>query len=128
MHFELWNLFLPYYIVNLNPLNPPKESERRKQDFLALSVEKRRHIFAGNLGKSEGAANSELRGRMQLSLPPQGAATLQVPDRRITIMSPHTPNYTPDLLQFNQGKHRNKSFVLPKLLLPNSESHFFYSE
>lgn len=106
-----------------------EESEKRKQDFLNLSVEKRRNIFAGNLslGKSE-PGEHDTRGRMQLSLPPPGSH-LHVPDRRITILSPHTPNYTPDLLQFNQTKSNNrKSFILPKLLLPNSESQLFYTE
>lgn len=105
-----------------------KRNEKRKQDFLNLSIEKRRNIFAGNLaqGKSETGEN-DLRGRMQLLLQPSGSC-LHVPERRLTILSPHTTNCTSDALQFSQAKDSNrKSFVLPKLLLPTSESQHFYS-
>ncbi|KAL0277907.1 UNVERIFIED_CONTAM: hypothetical protein PYX00_005024 [Menopon gallinae] len=115
-------------IVDFNRgYNSLDEGDRaKKQDFLNLSVEKRRNIFAGNLGKSE--ADGDRRGRMQLSLPPPGSF-LHVPDRKITILSPHTPNCTADFLQTCKAKPVNnrKSFVLPKLLLPNSESQVFYS-
>ncbi|KAK6634775.1 hypothetical protein RUM44_000022 [Polyplax serrata] len=107
-----------------------KRNEKRKQDFLNLTIEKRRNIFAGNLtlGKSAESWEIEPTGRMHLSLQPSGSV-LHVPDRRLTILSPHTSNCTPDLLQFGERTRESarNTLLLPKLMLPKSESQVFHS-
>ncbi|XP_041976179.1 uncharacterized protein LOC121730981 [Aricia agestis] len=71
------------------------------------NAEKRRGLFAG----------SERRALQQLSLPP--------PERRLTILSPHSPLATAELQWPSppgiRGR-RKKGMVLPKLILPRSDS------
>ncbi|KPJ11321.1 hypothetical protein RR48_14960 [Papilio machaon] len=71
------------------------------------SAEKRRGLFA----------STERRALQQLSLPP--------PERRLTILSPHSPLATTELQWPTppgiRGR-RKKGMVLPKLILPRSDS------
>ncbi|GBP26216.1 hypothetical protein EVAR_16067_1 [Eumeta japonica] len=73
----------------------------------SASAEKRRGLFAGG----------ERRALQQLSLPP--------PERRLTILSPHSPLAATELQWPSptgiRGR-RKKGMVLPKLILPRSDS------
>ncbi|XP_077284341.1 3',5'-cyclic-AMP phosphodiesterase-like isoform X2 [Arctopsyche grandis] len=83
------------------------------EDSVQITAEKRRGLFAG----------VERRLTPQhLSLPPSGG-----PSRKLMILSPHSPLTTPDLLNFSQPilsikGRRKKGIVLPKLILPRSDS------
>ncbi|CAH2107463.1 unnamed protein product [Euphydryas editha] len=72
------------------------------------NAEKRRGLFA----------STERRALQQLSLPP--------PDRRLTILSPHSPMASAAELQWPISSgirgRRKKGMVLPKLILPRSDS------
>ncbi|XP_072941057.1 3',5'-cyclic-AMP phosphodiesterase isoform X2 [Epargyreus clarus] len=71
------------------------------------SAEKRRGLFA----------STERRALQQLSLPP--------PERRLTILSPHSPMATSELQWPSTSGirgRRKKGMVLPKLILPRSDS------
>ncbi|XP_047526636.1 cAMP-specific 3',5'-cyclic phosphodiesterase-like isoform X2 [Vanessa atalanta] len=71
------------------------------------SAEKRRGLFA----------STERRALQQLSLPP--------PDRRLTILSPHSPMASAELqwpIPSGIRGRRKKGMVLPKLILPRSDS------
>lgn len=74
---------------------------------MGSSAEKRRGLFA----------STERRALQQLSLPP--------PERRLTILSPHSPMAITELQWPSppgiRGR-RKKGMVLPKLILPRSES------
>ncbi|XP_046742134.1 cAMP-specific 3',5'-cyclic phosphodiesterase isoform X2 [Diprion similis] len=91
----------------------------------SLNAEVRRGLFA-NTG-------TERKIPQHLSLPPSsGVFSLTSPggsDRRITILSPHSPAQTPDLLQFTMQStlktRRKKAVVLPRLVLPRSDSEVF---
>lgn len=107
-----------------------KNDDKTRQDFLHMSIEKRRHLFARNLalGKFDVKdGGGESRGKTQMTyhnttMTTSSSGSFQnPPDRRLTILSPHSANCTPDLLQFGQFKETNrKSLTLPKLLLPNT--------
>ncbi|XP_049955309.1 uncharacterized protein LOC126471229 [Schistocerca serialis cubense] len=80
-----------------------------------LSAERRRGLYAVG-GERRAAVPSHL-----------SLLTTPVPqDRRLTILSPHSPMAPPDLLQLASLKNRRKkAVVLPKLILPRSESDVF---
>ncbi|KAI5643814.1 hypothetical protein NE865_04210 [Phthorimaea operculella] len=71
----------------------------------------------GNAEKRRGLFATERRALQQLSLPP--------PERRLTILSPHSPMAVPELQWPSppgiRGR-RKKGMVLPKLILPRSDS------
>lgn len=94
-----------------------------REDSVQISAEKRRGLFAG----------VERRLTPQhLSLPPTGGPFIgmgssQDSSRKLMILSPHSPLTTPDLLNFSQPLlsikgRRKKGMVLPKLILPRSDS------
>lgn len=73
---------------------------------MGTSAEKRRGLFA-----------TERRALQQLSLPP--------PERRLTILSPHSPMASAELqwpIPSGIRGRRKKGMVLPKLILPRSDS------
>ncbi|XP_012265565.2 cAMP-specific 3',5'-cyclic phosphodiesterase isoform X4 [Athalia rosae] len=88
----------------------------------SLNAEVRRGLFA-NTG-------TERKIPQHLSLPPaSGVFSLTSPggsDRRITILSPHSPAQTPDLLQFTMQStlknRRKKAVVLPSFDVENGAS------
>lgn len=74
---------------------------------MGASAEKRRGLFA----------STERRALQQLSLPP--------PERRLTILSPHSPMAITELQWPSPSGirgRRKKGMVLPKLILPRSDS------
>lgn len=76
---------------------------------MGVSAEKKRGLFA----------STDRRGLQQLSLPP--------PERRLTILSPHSPMAVMELqwpVPTGAGirGRRKKGMVLPKLILPRSDS------
>lgn len=74
---------------------------------MGCSAEKRRGLFA----------STERRALQQLSLPP--------PERRLTILSPHSPMAITELQWPSPSGirgRRKKGMVLPKLILPRSDS------
>ncbi|XP_024943718.1 cAMP-specific 3',5'-cyclic phosphodiesterase isoform X2 [Cephus cinctus] len=90
----------------------------------SLNAEVRRGLFA-NTGL-------ERKLPQHLSLPPPlGVFSLTSPggsDRKITILSPHSPMQAPDFQQFSIQSlktRRKKAVVLPRLVLPRSESEVF---
>ncbi|XP_012288313.1 cAMP-specific 3',5'-cyclic phosphodiesterase isoform X3 [Orussus abietinus] len=90
----------------------------------SLNAEIRRGLFA-NTGL-------ERKLPQHLSLPPAtGIFSLTSPggsDRKITILSPHSPIQAPDFQQLTAQTlrtRRNKAIVLPRLVLPQSESDVF---
>ena len=91
----------------------------------SLNAEVRRGLFA-NTGL-------ERKIPQNLSLPPpSNVFSLTSPggsDRKITILSPHSPLQTTEF-QFSQTlkTRRKKAIVLPRLVLPRSESDVFFSE
>lgn len=91
----------------------------------SLNAEVRRGLFA-NTGL-------ERKIPQNLSLPPpSNVFSLTSPggsDRKITILSPHSPLQTTEF-QFSQTlkARRKKAIVLPRLVLPRSESDVFFSE
>lgn len=82
----------------------------------SISAEKRRGLFAGNVPQ-------------HLSLPPPATyLSLSPGDRRLTILSPHSPHHSQEMLHFSSSfstmkmRKNKKSIVLPKLVLPRSDS------
>lgn len=80
-----------------------------------ISAEKRRGLWSGRA-----------RVPQHLSLPPPaGYLSLSPGDRKLTILSPHSPHRMPDLLHLTQATlktRRKKAMVLPRLILPRSDS------
>lgn len=82
----------------------------------AISAERRRGLFAGSSVPQH------------LSLPPPANyLNLSPGDRRLTILSPHSPHHSQDMLQFSsmfssRNRKTKKSIVLPRLVLPRSDS------
>ncbi|XP_050502587.1 cAMP-specific 3',5'-cyclic phosphodiesterase isoform X2 [Diabrotica virgifera virgifera] len=68
--------------------------------------------------------SGKMRIPQHLSLPPPtGYLSLSPGDRRLTILSPHSPHKMPDYFTTGTLKtRRKKAGVLPKLLLPRSDS------
>lgn len=82
----------------------------------AISAEKRRGLWSGRA-----------RVPQHLSLPPPaGYLSLSPGDRKLTILSPHSPHrMMPDFLHLSQATlktRRKKAMVLPRLVLPRSDS------
>lgn len=81
----------------------------------SISAEKRRGLWSG-----------KVRVPQHLSLPPPaGYLNLSPGDRKLTILSPHSPLRGPDLLHLSQTTlkvRRKKAVVLPRLILPRSDS------
>lgn len=90
----------------------------------SLNAEVRRGLFASTA--------LERKIPQQLSLPPPSSVfSLTSPggsDRKITILSPHSPLQAPDFPQFSiqtLKSRRKKAIVLPRLVLPRDESEVF---
>lgn len=83
----------------------------------AINAEKRRGLWSG-----------KVRTPSHLSLPPPaGYLNLSPGDRRLTILSPHSPHrmMPPDFMHLSQATlkaRRKKAMVLPRLVLPRSDS------
>ncbi|KAL3270355.1 hypothetical protein HHI36_009403 [Cryptolaemus montrouzieri] len=80
-----------------------------------ISAEKRRGLWSG-----------KARVPQHLSLPPPaGYLNLSPGDRKLTILSPHSPHRMGDLFHLSQATlktRRKKAMVLPRLVLPRSDS------
>ncbi|RZB39946.1 hypothetical protein BDFB_010361 [Asbolus verrucosus] len=80
-----------------------------------INAEKRRGLWSG-----------KARVPSHLSLPPPaGYLNLSPGDRKLTILSPHSPHRMPDLMHLSQTTlktRRKKAMVLPRLVLPRSDS------
>lgn len=80
-----------------------------------ISAERRRVLWSG-----------KMRIPQHLSLPPPaGYLNLSPGDRKLTILSPHSPHKMPDLLHMSAATlkaRRKRATVLPKLILPRSDS------
>lgn len=81
-----------------------------------ITAERRRGLFAGSVPQ-------------HLSLPPPATyLSLSPGDRRLTILSPHSPFHSQEMLHYASSfstmkmKRNKKSIVLPKLVLPRSDS------
>lgn len=81
----------------------------------AISAERRRGLWSG-----------KSRVPQHLSLPPPaGYLSLSPGDRKLTILSPHSPHRMPDFFHISQATlktRRKKAMVLPRLVLPRSDS------
>lgn len=81
----------------------------------SISAEKRRGLWSGRV-----------RVPQHLSLPPPaGYLNLSPGDRKLTILSPHSPLRAPELIHLSQATlkvRRKKAVVLPRLVLPRSDS------
>lgn len=93
------------------------------------AAERRRGLYAGVINPGE----RRITVPQHLSLPPPTGTYLSLAtpggDRKLTILSPHSP-HPPDLLQFSSSvttlkTKRKKAMVLPRLILPRSESDVF---
>lgn len=93
------------------------------------TAEMRRGLYAGVISPGE----RRITVPQHLSLPPPTGGYLSLatagPDRKLTILSPHSPQQT-DILQFSSSMtalktRRKKAIVLPRLVLPRSESDVF---
>jgi len=93
-------------------------------------AERRRGLFAGNIPGERRTTVPQ-----HLSLPPPCSGFLSPGDRRLTILSPHSP----EVMQFNSASsscssssvymsslktRRKQAVVLPRLVLPRSDSVF----
>ncbi|KAK4875823.1 hypothetical protein RN001_012245 [Aquatica leii] len=112
--------------------------ETKSLESLEREMKLKRHATSGEgamLTSSEEIISAEKRrglwsGRMKvpqhLSLPPpSGYLSLSPGDRRLTILSPHSPHRGPDLFHMSQvtlKTRRKKAMILPKLVLPRSDS------
>lgn len=80
-----------------------------------ISAERRRVLWSG-----------KMRIPQHLSLPPPaGYLNLSPGDRKLTILSPHSPHKVPDLLHYSSvtlKSRRKKANILPRLVLPRSDS------
>lgn len=81
----------------------------------SISAERRRGLWSGRA-----------RVPQHLSLPPPaGYLSLSPGDRKLTILSPHSPLRAPDYVHLTQTTlktRRKKAIVLPRLVLPRSDS------
>ncbi|KAK9881724.1 hypothetical protein WA026_017243 [Henosepilachna vigintioctopunctata] len=80
-----------------------------------INAEKRRGLWSG-----------KARVPQHLSLPPPaGYLSLSPGDRKLTILSPHSPHRMSELFHMSQATlktRRKKAMVLPRLVLPRSDS------
>jgi cAMP-specific phosphodiesterase 4 len=93
------------------------------------AAERRRGLYAGVINPGE----RRITVPQHLSLPPPTGTYLSLAtpgaDRKLTILSPHSP-HPPDVLHFSSSvttlkTKRKKAMVLPRLILPRSESDVF---
>jgi cAMP-specific phosphodiesterase 4 len=93
------------------------------------AAERRRGLYAGVINPGE----RRITVPQHLSLPPPTGTHLSLAtpgaDRKLTILSPHSP-LLPDVLHFSSSvttlkTKRKKAMVLPRLILPRSESDVF---
>ncbi|KAK9739068.1 hypothetical protein QE152_g9336 [Popillia japonica] len=115
--------------------------ETKSLESLEREVKLKRHAVSGEggslaLGMSEETISAEKRrglwsGRVRvpqhLSLPPPaGYLNLSPGDRKLTILSPHSPMKGSDYMHMSTSStlkiKRKKGFVLPRLVLPRSDS------
>lgn len=120
--------------------------ETKSLESLEREMRLKRHAVSGegqmlassvDLSTSEALSAAERRrglwsGRARvpqhLSLPPPaGYLSLSPGDRKLTILSPHSPHRMPDLLHLHMAQatlktRRKKAMVLPRLVLPRSDS------
>lgn len=89
-----------------------------------FTAERRRGLFASSLVERRGPGIPQ-----HLSLPPPGYNNYQMlspGDRRLTILSPHSPHHSAELLQYSQSSYttvktrRKKQIILPRLVLQRS--------
>lgn len=88
----------------------------------SLNAEVRRGLFA-NMGMER-----KLPQHLSLPQPSHGVFSLTSPggsDRRITILSPHSPVHSQEFSFLSLKNRRKKAIVLPRLVLPRSESEVF---
>lgn len=80
-----------------------------------ISAERRRVLWSG-----------KMRIPQHLSLPPPaGYLSLSPGDRKLTILSPHSPHKVPEMLHYSSvtlKSRRKKATILPRLVLPRSDS------
>lgn len=80
-----------------------------------ISAERRRVLWSG-----------KMRIPQHLSLPPPaGYLSLSPGDRKLTILSPHSPHKIPEMLHYSSvtlKSRRKKATILPRLVLPRSDS------
>ncbi|XP_076251651.1 3',5'-cyclic-AMP phosphodiesterase-like isoform X2 [Rhynchophorus ferrugineus] len=81
-----------------------------------ISAEKRRGLWSG-----------KMRAPQHLSLPPPaGYLSLSPGERKLTILSPHSPHRAPEFMSLTQQAtlktRRKKATILPRLVLPRSDS------
>lgn len=80
-----------------------------------ISAERRRVLWSG-----------KMRIPQHLSLPPPaGYLSLSPGDRKLTILSPHSPHKVPETLHYSSitlKSRRKKATILPRLVLPRSDS------
>lgn len=80
-----------------------------------FSAERRRVLWSG-----------KMRIPQHLSLPPPAGYLSSIPgDRKLTILSPHSPHKVPEMLHYSSvtlKSRRKKATVLPRLVLPRSDS------
>jgi len=106
-----------------------EESTAGVEESIMTAAERRRGLYAGVINPGE----RRITVPQHLSLPPPTGTYLSLStpggDRKLTIVSPHSP-HQPDLLQFSSSftalkTRRKKAIVLPRLILPRSESDVF---
>jgi hypothetical protein len=106
-----------------------EESTASIEESGMTAAERRRGLYAGVINPGE----RRITVPQHLSLPPPTGAYLSLStpggDRKLTIVSPHSP-HQPELLQFSScfttlKTRRKKAIVLPRLILPRSESDVF---
>ncbi|CAG9818550.1 unnamed protein product [Phaedon cochleariae] len=114
-------------------------SEAKSLESIEREVKLKRHAVSGEgsllMSSDESISMAERRrvlwsGKMRipqhLSLPPPaGYLSLSPGERRLTILSPHSPHKVPEMLHFGTAtlkSRRKKATVLPKLVLPRSDS------
>lgn len=106
-----------------------EESTVGVEESSMTAAERRRGLYAGVINPGE----RRITVPQHLSLPPPTGTYLSLStpggDRKLTIVSPHSP-HQPDLLQFSSSfaalkTRRKKAIVLPRLILPRSESDVF---
>lgn len=118
------------------------DSETKSLEHLEREVKLKRHAVSGDgallMGatvmsdetisaeKRRGLWSGRARVPQHLSLPPPaGYLSLSPGDRKLTILSPHSPHRTPEMLHYTQQTlktRRKKAMVLPRLVLPRSDS------
>jgi cAMP-specific phosphodiesterase 4 len=106
-----------------------EESVTSVEEAGMTAAERRRGLYAGVINPGE----RRITVPQHLSLPPPTGTFLSLAtpgaDRKLTILSPHSP-HPPEVLHFTSSvttlkTKRKKAMVLPRLILPRSESDVF---